>query len=55
MIPTPEAAARRLAEAGCSAKEIAAITGHKMLAEVERYTADADQEKLAVSSIKRLK
>ena len=50
-----KAAARRLAEAGCSAKEIAAITGHRTLGEIERYTADADQQKLAQSGIKRLK
>jgi enterobacteria phage integrase len=43
-----KAAARRLAEAGCSANEIAAITGHKTLAEVERYTRAADQERLVV-------
>jgi integrase len=42
-----KAAARRLAETGCSASEIAAITGHKTLAEVERYTRAADQERLA--------
>jgi integrase len=47
------AAARRLAEAGCSASEIAAITGHKTLAEVERYTRAADQERLARQAIKR--
>ncbi len=48
-----KAAARRLAEAGCSASEIAAITGHKTLAEVERYTRAADQERLARQAIKR--
>jgi enterobacteria phage integrase len=42
-----KAAARRLAEAGCSAKQIQAITGHKSLAEVERYTRKADQTRLA--------
>jgi enterobacteria phage integrase len=42
-----KASARRLAEAGCSAKQIAAITGHKTLAEIERYTRQADQEILA--------
>jgi enterobacteria phage integrase len=42
-----KAAARRLAEAGCSAKQIQAITGHKTLAEVERYTRKADQVRLA--------
>ena len=42
-----KAAARRLAEAGCSTHEIAAITGHTTLAEVARYTAAADQVRLA--------
>lgn len=46
-----KAAARRLAEAGCSEKQIAAITGHKTLAEIERYTRAADQEKLARQAI----
>ena len=36
-----KAAARRLAEAGCSVHEIAAITGHRTLKEVERYTRSA--------------
>jgi len=48
-----KAAARRLAEAGCSASEIMAITGHKTLAEVERYTRAAEQERLARRAIKR--
>jgi enterobacteria phage integrase len=48
-----KAAARRLAEAGCSASEIMAITGHKTLAEVERYTRAAEQEQLARQAIKR--
>jgi len=48
-----KAAARRLAEAGCSASEIAAITGHKTLAEVERYTRAADQARLARQAIRR--
>jgi enterobacteria phage integrase len=48
-----KAAARRLAEAGCSASEIMAITGHKTLAEVERYTRAAEQERLARQAIKR--
>lgn len=42
-----KASARRLAEAGCSANEIMAITGHKNLSEVATYTASADQERLA--------
>ena len=42
-----KAAARRLAEAGCSNQQIKAITGHKTDAEVARYTAAANQEQLA--------
>jgi len=48
-----KAAARRLAEAGCSATEIIAIIGYKTLAEVERYTRAAEQEQLARRAIKR--
>jgi integrase len=40
-------AATRLADAGCSAHQVAAITGHKTLAEVTRYTRAADQARLA--------
>lgn len=47
-------AAVRLAEAGCSVHEIAAITGHASLAEVARYTAAADQERLARAAVTRL-
>jgi integrase len=50
-----KAAARRLAEAGCSAHEIAAITGHKTLKEIERYTKSADQVRLARQAIARTK
>lgn len=46
-----KAAARRLAEAGCTAHEIAAITGHKSLQELTVYTRSADQERLATSAI----
>jgi enterobacteria phage integrase len=49
-----KAAARNLAEHGATAKEIAAITGHRTLKEVSRYTADADQTKLAKAAIARL-
>jgi integrase len=42
-----KAASRRLAEAGCTPHEIAAITGHRTLKEVERYTKAADQVRLA--------
>jgi site-specific recombinase XerD len=37
-----KASLRRLAEAGATAKEIASISGHKSLREIERYTAAAD-------------
>jgi integrase len=47
-------AAARLAEAGCSTKEIAAITGHKTLGMIELYTNSADQERLADAAIFRL-
>lgn len=43
-----------VAEHGATAKEIAAITGHRTLKEVSRYTADADQTKLAQAAIARL-
>jgi integrase len=49
-----KAAGRMLAEAGCSALEIAAITGHASLKEVERYTKSAQQAKLARSAISRV-
>jgi integrase len=49
-----KAAARRLAEAGAGANEIAAITGHKTLAEVARYTKEADQARLAESAMKKV-
>lgn len=46
-----KAAARRLAEAGNSTKRIQAITGHRTLKEVERYTRDADQRRLADEAV----
>jgi len=48
-----KAAARRLAEAGCSANEIAAVTGHATLHEVERYTKAADQARMARNAMAR--
>ncbi len=50
-----KAAARRLAEAGCTAHEIAAITGHASLSEVERYTRDASQDRLGEAAMSKLK
>jgi integrase len=49
-----KAAARRLAEAGCTEKEIASITGHTTLKEVARYTKAASQSKLADRAMARL-
>jgi integrase len=37
-----KAMCRRLAEANCSTKQIAAISGHATLREVERYVKAAD-------------
>jgi integrase len=50
-----KAACRRLAEAGCSANEIAAISGHASLNEVARYTKAADQARLARNAMMRTK
>ena len=46
-----KAAARRLAEAGCTPHEIQAVAGHKTLAEVERYTRAVEQERLNAVAI----
>jgi integrase len=48
-----KAACRRLAEAGCSAIEIMAISGHATLKELIRYTAAADQARLARNAMTR--
>jgi integrase len=50
-----KAAARRLAEAGCTPHEIAAITGHQSLREIVRYTEAVEQKRLAVSAMKKVK
>ncbi len=50
-----KASARRLAESGATEKQIAAITGHKTLAEVQRYTRAADQESLARQAVEKQK
>jgi integrase len=49
-----KAAARRLADIGCSVHEIAAITGHASLGEVQRYTKAADRKRLAQQAMKKL-
>lgn len=46
-----KAACRRLAEAGCSASQIAAISGHATLREIERYIKAADQKRLATAAM----
>jgi len=50
-----KAAARRLAEAGCTEHEIAAITGHASLREVARYTKAVDQKRLAAAAMEKVK
>jgi integrase len=49
-----KAALRRLAEAGSTTKQIAAVSGHRSLSEIERYTARADQGALAQAAIAKL-
>ena len=44
---------RRLAERGATTKQIASVSGHKTLKEVERYTAAADQARLARATIEQ--
>jgi integrase len=50
-----KAASVRLAEAGCTPHEIAAITGHASLKEVSRYTATASRKRLAASAMEKVK
>jgi hypothetical protein len=49
-----KATARRLADLGCTAHQIAAVTGHATLAEVQRYTNAADRKHLAREAMKKL-
>lgn len=42
---------RRLAEKGATTKQIAAMSGHKTLREIERYTEAASQARLAVEAM----
>jgi integrase len=50
-----KAAMRRLAEHDATDKQIAAVSGHKTLREVERYTAAADQKRLAKSGMDKIR
>lgn len=46
--------ATRLAELGCSERQIMAITGHKSVSEVSRYTKAAEQSRLAEQAMEKL-
>jgi len=46
-----KAGMRRLAEAGNTSHELMAISGHKTLSEVQRYTKEVDRIKLATSGM----
>jgi integrase len=50
-----KAASVRLAEAGCTPHEIAAITGHASLKEIVRYTKAADRKRLAAAAMEKMK
>jgi integrase len=49
-----KATARRLAEIGCSAPQIASITGHASLAEVQRYIEAANRKRMAREGMAKL-
>jgi integrase len=49
-----KAALRRLAEKGATTKQIAAVSGHRSLKEIERYTERAEQAGLADKAIAKL-
>jgi integrase len=49
-----KASLRRLAEHGSTVKEMQAVSGHKTLGEIERYTRQADQQRLARAAIGNL-
>jgi integrase len=49
-----KACATRLANAGCTPQQIKAVTGHKTLSEVARYTKAADQERNAKQAMSNL-
>jgi integrase len=46
---------RRLAEAGGTAHELMAFSGHKTLTEVQRYTMEADRKRLADAALAKLR
>ena len=50
-----KASCRRMAEAGCSAHEIASVSGHMSLKELQRYCDAADQARMAQRAAERVK
>lgn len=50
-----KAALRRLAEHGATTRQIGAMSGHKSLREIERYTAAVDQKHLARAGADKLR
>jgi integrase len=50
-----KSASVRVAEAGCTPHEIAAITGHASLKEIVRYTKAADRKWLAAAAMEKVK
>jgi integrase len=50
-----KACATALAEAGATSHEIAAVTGHQSLEEIERYTRTAERKRLADQAMKKFK
>ena len=49
-----KAALRRIADHGGTTKEIAAVSGHRSLSEIEHYTRAADQVRLAMAAVAKL-
>jgi integrase len=49
-----KATMRLLAESGSTEKQIAAVSGHKTLKEIELYTKAANQKKLARAAMNKL-
>ena len=49
-----KAMCRRLAEAGCTPHQIMAVSGHKTLSEVTRYTVAANRARLAVGAMGKI-
>jgi integrase/recombinase XerD len=48
-----KAACRRLAEAGCTAPEIMAVSGHNTLAQVQIYIDEVEQERMANNAMEK--